>query len=143
MIGIYKMARDYGWLLGIFGFALGILSIIIVLNIERGVIDPVTPIGDKIMITAAVGVEGFKTTEFCNSPGATASGIQAPDASGITYEIRRVLNGKTETVVFVLDSKQEIQYAKHFYDTSVNQDSEPAVIDKDALACAKRKAGTR
>src|SRR3990167_2684973 len=93
----------------------------------------------KIMIAPASGIEGFDTTLFCNDKLTKVKAIPAPDASGITYELTRVRNQKTETVLVVLAPDQSILLAKHYYDAAVGQQSEPAIVEEDARKCIEKK----
>ena len=93
----------------------------------------------KIMIAPASGVEGFDAGLFCNDPLTTVRAIPAPDASGTTYELARVRDQKTETVVVVLAPDQSILLAKHYYDAAVGQQSEPAIVEEDARKCIEKK----
>src|SRR3990167_859092 len=99
----------------------------------------VTGTEKTIMIAPASGIEGFDTTLFCNDKLTKVKAIPAPDASGITYELTRVRDQKTETVVVVLAPDQSILLAKHYYDAAVGQQSEPAIVGEDARKCIEKK----
>ena len=118
------------------GAALAALVFTAILNGAASV--DVTPLNDDVTrnVLPASGIEGFPGAVFCNDPQTIVTALPAPDASGLTYQLLRIVNGVTETVVWVSGSRT----ATHYYDSTVGQQSEPAVIDNDAKRCIEGKA---
>lgn len=94
-----------------------------------------------IVVPAASGIEGFNVEQFCNDPLTKAQAFEVPDA-GVTYQLTRVRDGKSETVRVVVNPSGVVlnEYATHYYDSAVGQQSEPAFVSKDALGCIEKKA---
>lgn len=91
------------------------------------------------VVVPATGIEGYTAVlAFCNE--ATIKKLPAPDATGITYQLTRVKGGVSETIVVVLAPTGQTTFAKHYYDTSAGQQSEPAVVDEDAKDCIRKRA---
>jgi hypothetical protein len=90
-------------------------------------------------VVPATGEQGFNTAVFCDDSATTVTELPSPDASGITYELKRVKDGTTETVVVVWNQAGDITYAKHFWDTPTGQESEPAFVTEKARSCIEDK----
>lgn len=91
-------------------------------------------------IVPATGEQGFNANDFCSDPRTDVAKNLSPDASGITYEMKRVASGVSETVTVVLAQTGDVLYAKHFWDQSGVQQSEPAFVDDDVKSCLERKS---
>ena len=70
-----------------------------------------------------------------------ASIFPAPDA-GSTVQLTRMKDGVAETVTALIapDGSVNKDYSKHYYDTTVGQQSEPAVVSDKGLKCSLEKA---
>lgn len=91
-------------------------------------------------IVPATGEQGFNAKAFCEDRLTTVTKTLAPDASGATYELKRVKDGVSETVTVVLAQTSEVLYAKHFSDVGGQQQSQPAFVDEDVKACLEKKS---
>ena len=90
-------------------------------------------------VVPATGEEGFNVAVFCDDKLTSVRATIAPDASGVTYELRRVKNNVTETVTIVLAQTGDILYAKHFSDGPAGQESGAAFVTDQAKQCITRK----
>ena len=90
-------------------------------------------------VVPATGEEGFDAKTFCADPLTVVSKTLAPDASGATYELKRVKDGVSETVTVVLAQTGDVLYAKHFSDQGGVQQSQPAFVDDDVKRCLEKK----
>lgn len=100
----------------------------------------IPPNADTVKIVPATGEQGFDAKTFCEDPLTSVSKVIAPDASGATYELKRLKNSVSETVVLTLAQTGDVLYAKHFWDTPTGQQSEPAFVDDDVKRCVERKS---
>lgn len=100
-----------------------------------------SPGNSTTIVVPASGIEGFPVEAFCQHTLTKVQALPAPDA-GITYQLTRVLDNVSETVTVVTDpaGKVNTQFSRHYYDTTVGQDSQPAVVTDAALKCIKDKA---
>ena len=110
-----------------------------IINVDEA---PQITVGGKgnVVTVPATGVEGFPVDLFCADPLTTVQDFEAPDASGITYQLLRVRDGKTETVVIVMGANGDTRVATHYYDSLVGQQSEPAFVNEKARECIEDKA---
>lgn len=95
--------------------------------------------GDTYHVVPATGEQGFNAKNFCSDPLTSVRKTVSPDASGATYELKRIKAGVTETVTIVLAPTGEQVYARHFYDLDGSQQSEPAYVDEDVKSCLEKK----
>lgn len=137
-------AKEWGWR-GVWLFTIVWLValtffVVVLLNGVANV--DVTPLRDdkEIKIAPASGVEGFAVEGFCADPMTKVAPFLAPDASGITYQLSRVRAGKTESVTIVKNADGETRIAKHYYSTTVGQQSEDAVVNAEAWKCIERRS---
>ena len=98
-------------------------------------------IAEEVKIVPAVGIQGYKVAEFCADPLTKVSFFLAPDSSGSTYQLLRVKNGMTESVVVVRNARGETIVATHYQDTPTGQRSEPGVITDEGWKCIESKVG--
>lgn len=97
--------------------------------------------GDTIQnVVPATGDQGFNAETFCSDPETSVSKAISPDATGVTYEMKRVRDGVSETVTVVLAQTGDVLYAKHFYDQDGVQQSQPAFVDDDVKRCIEKKS---
>lgn len=98
--------------------------------------------GDKTIFVPATGIDGFNTEVFCQDPLTKVKPLPAPDA-GVTYQLTRVRDNVSETVLVVLSPSGDVntEFSRHFYDTTVGQQPEPAFVTDKALDCIRKKAG--
>lgn len=97
--------------------------------------------GDTIQnVVPATGDQGFNAETFCSDPETNVSKAISPDATGVTYEMKRVRDGVSETVTVVLAQTGDVLYAKHFYDQGGVQQSQPAFVDGSVIRCLERKS---
>lgn len=94
---------------------------------------------DIVVEVPSTGVEGFPVAEFCHDDLTEVLLFPAPDAAGSSYQLTRVKEGVTETVVVVLNAAGDISQATHYHDTPQGQVSQPALIDDDARECIEEK----
>ncbi len=116
-----------------------ILAVVVILLIYTRPVPAVIPATTEENVVPATGEQGFNTKEFCNDNATTVVRTIAPDASGATYELKRLKNGVSETVAVVLAPTSDVLYAKHFWDQN-GQQTEPAYVDDDAKRCIVGKA---
>lgn len=131
-----------GWILAAGGFlAIGMIWYASVIVLTQATGQPVPGFQqDTIKVAPASGVNSFAADNFCADPLTTVREFEAPDASGTTYQLTRVKDGKTETVTAVFDTNKAILMAKHYYDTNSGQDSEGAIVNQAARDCITKKA---
>lgn len=97
--------------------------------------------GNDVHVVPASGVDGFNTAVFCADPLTKVRLFPSPDSAGKTYQLTRVRDNVTESVVYVLNPDDSTRLATHYYDSSVGQQSGPAVITQEARDCIAKKAG--
>ena len=127
----------YGWLVGVVGMLL--MGAILYLGAPQQVGLPAP--SEDVKVVPASGIDGFPVEQFCVDPLTKVRELPAPDASGTAYQLVRVRDQRTETVVVVMDTEGGMRLGTHYYDTAVGQDSEPAVLNGDARACIDKKKG--
>lgn len=134
---VRRALKDYGWAVSLLVATLALLVALVGLP-EAGV--DTTPTRDDVTIKVvpASGIEGFKVALLCSDPQTRVTALPAPDTTGPTYQLLRIVNGITETVVWVSGGGNRT--ASHYYDSTVGQQSEPAVIDDDAKRCIEKRA---
>lgn len=94
---------------------------------------------ETVNIVPASGVEGFiAAEEFCRDPATKVTYMLVPDA-GLSYEAMRTKDGVTESVVTLVGFDGQPSPGVHWYNTTVGQQKEPAVIDKEAAACFRER----
>ena len=132
---VRRALSSYGWAVSLLVATLALLVALVGLP-EAGI--DVTPTRDDVTIKVvpASGIEGFKVAVFCSDPQTKVTALPAPDATGLTYQLLRIVNGVTETVVWVTGTRT----ATHYYDSTVGQQSEPAIISDAAKECVERRS---
>ena len=60
--------------------------------------------------------------------------------AGVTYQLTRVRDQRSEAVVVVLGPDKGVVMASSYYDTELGQQSRPAIVSDDARACIEKKA---
>lgn len=126
-------ASDYGWLLAL---ATACFALFLVYARPIGEIPATT----STKVVPATGDQGFDAGTFCSDPRTVVSKTLAPDASGATYELKRVASGVSETVTVVLAQTGDVLYAKHFWDEDGKQKSQAAFVDEDVKRCLEKKS---
>ncbi len=129
-----------GWLHVLLQFS-GVIAVLLVVYVILGEPSGVdVPVGEKAdNIVASTGIDGFPVADFCNDPLTKVDPFVAPDASGVTYQLLRVRNGVTETVIVVLDKDGSVVVGKHYFDAADGQHVEPAFLTDSARNCLKKK----
>lgn len=127
--------------LGVIIFALvtlgaGLLTANVILPEAAGI--DTQPLGDDYSVAPASGVEGLDVEAFCRDPLTVVLALAAPDASGVSYQLGRVRDAKTETVLVVLS--EGAFAATHYFDTTEGQQSAPAFVTTKARDCIEDKA---
>lgn len=92
------------------------------------------------LLVPASGIEGYDVLSFCNDPLTHVRPFPVPDSAGVTYQLTRVRDLKTETVTVVFAPDHTLLLAKHYYDTAIGQQSEPAIVTEQARRCIEEKA---
>lgn len=138
---IIEAGSKGGWALalivGLAGIALAALAIYTRPDVPIVGTPPATT---ELKVVAATGEEGFKVYEFCDDPSTSVRETPSPDASGVTYELKRVKDGVTETVTVVFGQAGDVLYAKHFSDQAGGQESQPAFVTEKARGCIEDKS---
>lgn len=129
---------------------LAVQAVILVALPELGADVTPTTSDTTIKTVPAMGVEGFRTEEFCNHPDTIVTSVIVPDAVGATYQLTRTIDGVMESVVYNTNAPET---AKHYFDivdiadldgdgdtADIVQDSEPAFITGGAIECMEDKA---
>ena len=88
----------------------------------------------------ATGEQGFNVEGFCQDKLTTVDAFLALDASGETYQILRVKDGVTESVIAVVNPRGETVVANHYYQEGGVQKSEAAFLTDKARDCLARKS---
>lgn len=100
--------------------------------------------GNTVTVAPAEGVKSFTVIDFCNDPLTKVTILPAPDASGTTYQLTRVRDGRSESVVVVENPAHEVNFATHYFDATnattgkAEQQSEPAVVDGAGKSCIEK-----
>ena len=94
-----------------------------------------TPLSDdkEVRIVPSTGEQGFPVATFCEDRLTTVRGFLAPDSSGIVYQMIRVKDGVTESVVVTPGG------ATRYWDGPEGQQSEPAFVTAEARQCIADK----
>ena len=136
-VSFRRAGKDYGWALAVLALAISITAFYA--RVPEQVGAPST--GTNILIAPASGLDGFDVGPFCDDPLTKVKGpLPAPDASGNSYQLIRVRDGKSETVTLVLAPDKSITLATHYFDSDVGQVPEPAFLKDSARACVEKKA---
>lgn len=138
-------AKEWGWK-GVLAFTLSILLIagvlfLILIPEAGGDVTPTASDSD-IVVAPSTGINGYDVGLLCSDPKTTVLYFPNPDA-GSTYQLTRVdSNGVREsaTLVYDRDGKLNTEFSRHFYDTIVGQDGEPAYVTDEAMKCLEKKA---
>lgn len=131
--GWREALSSWGWIIPTGGLLALVLFLMVGLP-EVGV-DTTPTSSDGPTFVAATGAGGFPVEEFCNDPLTSIVGpVAAPDASGFTYQLNRVRDGVTETVVVVV-SEDQVLAGTHYFDGEDGQESEPAFLTEKAREC--------
>ena len=131
---VMRALSSYGWLVAL---AVAVLALAIVYARPIPALIPATT---EIHRVPASGIDGWPVAVFCNDPQTKVTYLPAPDASGATYQLVRVVNGVTESVIWTTGPDGESRTATHYYDSTVGQQSEPAVMNDDARRCVESRA---
>lgn len=135
-----KAALDNGgWLLAL---SLVSAALIIFLVVLPGLGADTTPISDDKTVrqVPSEGDTGFPVEFFCQDSDTKVTALPAPDASGITYQLVRVKNGVTESVIYNTGPSDSSRVATHYFDQAGQQQSEPAFVNDKAKDCIERRA---
>lgn len=110
-------------------------AVVIALTAGPEVTD-VTPLRDDktVRVVPASGEQGFPVEAFCLDKLTKVSEFPAPDSSGVTYQLLRVKDGVTESVIVSPGG------AKRYWDAPEGQQSEPAFVTAKAEKCISDKA---
>jgi hypothetical protein len=135
--------RSWGWVLGVAGFFLALVALIVISQAAGP--SAVEPLGIKTTtetkVVPAIGEQGFNTEVFCNDSLTTAAKdlVAPPDSTYVvTYHLERVKDGIHEIVTigtYADPSRQPT--ATHYDSANVPID---AWVSKEALACITKKA---
>ena len=131
--------KDYGWMLAL---VVAAAALTLVVGASRATNTPIPGAeSTEVKVVAATGAEGFPVEAFCNDPLTKVAELPAPDASGITYQLLRIRDGKSETVVWTTGPTSNSPIAKHFYyDEAGKQQNEAAIVTAGAKNCIEEKA---
>ena len=106
-------------------------------------VDPITPTGDTINLPAS-GVEGLNpeaTLAFCRD-GSTKVTFHIVPGVGQSYELLRLKDNVTELLTVTV-ANGEPSPAKHYYQTVVGEQNEPAAFDQDGVKCLEDKGALK
>lgn len=137
---IVKDALDNGgWQTVVIVLLAGLVVFLVLLPVLGADTTPVTD--DKtVKIVPAQGETGFPVETFCRDPLTKVTVTPNPDASGITYQLVRVKDSITESVVYTTGPDDANRAATHYKDVAGTQESEPAFVNDKARDCLEDKA---
>jgi hypothetical protein len=139
--GWWDALSDWGWIIPTIGWAATVVVLMIGLP-EAGVDTNPTKSDRDINIVASSGVQGFPVEEFvCDDEDTLVSvPVHIPDTVSTSYQAIRVRDGKTETVVVVINNEDSVAAATHYRDGPDGQISQPAFLSDKAVKCLKDKS---
>lgn len=123
-----------GWIL-----ALGVSLVAVFFVVTAGAkVADVTPLSDDktenvLPASGIEGLDGVETEAFCRDDDTTVRGSIVPGV-GFSYELLREKDAVVELITVTVNEGEPVP-GKHYYNTALGQDNEPAIFDADGLRC--------